>query len=161
MVHAQSRQNESQHNCYFCEEKESMLRIMLLLVVIISLLTSCIQTVNQKVTAKPKNEHIEILSVDISPNSIKRGKEITISVRYMIRDGIDSGTLVNERMSILRENREISVIRENKSIVKNGKWENYLTLGIPANLFKGKYEIKVQLSTDYSATECNAGLVVN
>jgi len=109
---------------------------------------------------KQNIEHVELKSITISPNAIKQGKDITITTRYVIKDGTGSGTLVREQISILKGSKEISVILDNENIVKNGEWENFLTVGIPKTLTKGKYEIKVRFSTSHSGAENSTSFVV-
>ena len=137
-----------------------MFRIAVLLTVIMSLLTGCISLPHQGEIDQQKTEHVELKSITISPNATRRGQDITITTRYSIKDATESGTLLKERISILKGSKDISVILDDENIVKNGVWENFLTVGIPANLTKGKYEIKVQLSTSHSSTEKSARLVV-
>lgn len=141
-------------------KNNQVLKVILFFITISLLFSGCIPPVYQKQISNPTNEHVEIISLDISPYSIKRGKDITVTIRYRIKDVLGSGTLVKGRTSIHKGNKEISVIQKSESIVENGEWENFLVFGIPVSLAKGSYKIKVQLLTSHSVAERDATLVV-
>ena len=137
-----------------------MAKLITSMVIVMFLLIGCLPPPHTTGSREQFNAALKIKRIAITPSTVKRGQDIRITIRYIVRHGPESGTVVKEQISILRKNKVISVIRTSENIVQNGAWENFLTIGIPKSLAKGTYELKVHFSTPHSDAQSTAQLVV-
>lgn len=85
--------------------------------------------------------------VSISSDTVKKGEEVKLVLRYVIMGAPAEGVKVAGKSTLSIEGKELMVLDDKSTTKENGTWENTLTFAVPDSATPGKYTITQELST--------------
>ena len=115
-----------------------------LLVILSLLLPGCVQK-HSRIVPSDQYEFC-INSVDVSPDTISRGGEVTLTVTYTVRNAHVYNIYPMGKIAIWKSGKLLSVLKEAKCNTNDGTWQDYITFEIDRNIKPGIYQVKVVIS---------------
>lgn len=87
-----------------------------------------------------------IQKASLSPDKVKKGEEVKLSLRYVITGAPAKGLKVTGKSTLSIDSKNLMVLEEKPTTKENGTWENTLTFAVPDSAQPGKYTIIQELS---------------
>jgi len=85
-------------------------------------------------------------NASITSDTVKKGEEIRLVLRYVIMGAPAEGVMVAGKSTLSTEGKELMVLDDKSTTKENGTWENTLTFAVPDSATSGKYTITQELS---------------
>lgn len=85
-------------------------------------------------------------NASITSDTVKKGEEIRLVLRYVIMGAPAEGVKVAGKSTLSTDGKELMVLDDKSTTKENGTWENTLTFAVPDSATPGKYTITQELS---------------
>ena len=86
-----------------------------------------------------------IQKASITPDEVAKGKQVTVTLQYVITGAPTAGLKVTEKSILLADGKELTVLKDESTTKENGTWENTLTFAVPESATPGKYTVLQKL----------------
>ncbi|PIE72410.1 MAG: hypothetical protein CSA20_08060 [Deltaproteobacteria bacterium] len=89
-----------------------------------------------------KGVALEIESFTVSPEKVRPGGKILVTVQYSLLGAGEEGVLIKDAKTLWYDKRSVTTLGDESVKRKNGTWESSLSFVVPDSAQKGKYKIK-------------------
>ncbi len=91
---------------------------------------------------------LSIASFTVSPHKVRKGGQVTVKVRYIVRGARKDGLTITESKHLLYNNQTTASLDSKKVKRENGTWESTTSFKVPRSAKTGKYKIKQSIIVD-------------
>ena len=87
-----------------------------------------------------------IQKASIAPDAVIKGKQVTVTLQYVIKGAPTAGLKVTEKCILFADGKKLTVLKNESTTKENGTWESTMTFAVPDSATPGIYTVLQELS---------------